>query len=118
MLGGLRECYRTLDVEPGASLEEVKRSYRELVKVWHPDRFTNDPSLQSKAQEKLKPINLAYERVCKGETETNGRRTTASPHSTDGEQQRGQSSSQESHRQAPGNPPPPRPEPSQPEGVK
>ncbi|KAF0177979.1 MAG: heat shock protein DnaJ domain protein [Limisphaerales bacterium] len=64
MLDNLQECYRLLDVEPDASLEEVKRSYRELVKVWHPDRFANDPSLQAKAQEKLKQINLAYERLC------------------------------------------------------
>jgi NADH-quinone oxidoreductase subunit L len=44
----------------------VKRSYRELVKVWHPDRFGGDPKLQHKAQEKLKQINYAYERICKG----------------------------------------------------
>ena len=60
----LSECYRILDVESGASLEEVKRSYRELVKVWHPDRFTHEPKLQQKAQEKLKQINLAYEMIC------------------------------------------------------
>ena len=55
------QCYRILEVEPGASLEEIKRAYRELARVWHPDRFPNDPRLQSKAQEKLKQINLAYE---------------------------------------------------------
>ena len=58
-------CYRILDLEAGASLEEVKRSYRELVKVWHPDRFRGDPKLQAKAEEKLKWINLAYERLSK-----------------------------------------------------
>ena len=62
----LRECYRLLEVEPGAPLDEVKRAYRELVKVWHPDRFTHDPKLQRKAQEKLKQINAAYERICLG----------------------------------------------------
>ncbi|MEI7821720.1 MAG: J domain-containing protein [Verrucomicrobiota bacterium] len=61
----IRECYRILDLEPGASLEEIKRAYRELVKVWHPDRFRSDPKLQAKAGEKLKQINLAYERLCK-----------------------------------------------------
>jgi TPR repeat protein len=60
----IRECYRILDLEPGASLEEIKRAYRELVKVWHPDRFRSDPKLQAKAGEKLKQINLAYERLC------------------------------------------------------
>ncbi len=56
----LRESYRLLEVEPGASPEEVKRAYRDLVKVWHPDRFADDPRLQSRAQEKLKQINFAY----------------------------------------------------------
>src|SRR5689334_6408314 len=57
------ECYRILEVQPGAGWEEVKRSYRELVRVWHPDRFVHDPPLQHKAQEKLKQINLAFQRL-------------------------------------------------------
>jgi outer membrane protein assembly factor BamE (lipoprotein component of BamABCDE complex) len=61
----LQDCYRILELEPTATLEDVKISYRELVKVWHPDRFAHDPKLQHKAQEKLKQINLAYENVCK-----------------------------------------------------
>ena len=48
---------------PGASMEELKTAYRDLVKVWHPDRFAGNPRLQRKAQEKLKEINLAYERL-------------------------------------------------------
>jgi curved DNA-binding protein CbpA len=45
-------------------LEDVKRSYKELVKVWHPDRFASDSKLQQRAGEKIKQINLAYERIC------------------------------------------------------
>jgi len=59
----ISEHYRILDLTPEATQDEVKRSYRELVKVWHPDRFANDPNLQKKAQEKLKRINVAYERI-------------------------------------------------------
>jgi hypothetical protein len=33
----LARCYRVLGLEPGASLEEVKSAYRDLVNVWHPD---------------------------------------------------------------------------------
>ena len=61
----LRECYRLLEVEPGASPEEVKRAYRELVKIWHPDRYSHDPNLQRRTTEKLKLINLAYEQISK-----------------------------------------------------
>ena len=32
-----------------------------MAKVWHPDRFQNDPKLQLRGQEKLKEINAAYE---------------------------------------------------------
>jgi hypothetical protein len=57
----IQDCYRALELEPGASLEQVKQAWRELVKVWHPDRFPNDPNLQLKAQDRLKEINSAYE---------------------------------------------------------
>lgn len=57
------KCFRLLDLKPEASPDEVRRAYRELVKVWHPDRFQNDSSLYAKAQEKLKEINLAYEQI-------------------------------------------------------
>jgi curved DNA-binding protein CbpA len=55
--------YGVLELKPEASPEEIKKAYRDLVKVWHPDRFGNDPALQHKAQEKLKEINAAYERL-------------------------------------------------------
>jgi hypothetical protein len=55
--------YAVLGMPPGASMEELKTAYRDLVKVWHPDRFAGNPRLQRKAQEKLKEINLAYERL-------------------------------------------------------
>jgi TPR repeat protein len=59
----IQNCYRTLDLENGASLEEVKQARRDLAKVWHPDRFPNDPKMQRKANEKLKDINHAYEEL-------------------------------------------------------
>jgi curved DNA-binding protein CbpA len=58
------KCYEILGVNVGASIEEVKQSYRDLVKIWHPDRFDNDPRLQKKASEKLKEINRAYNDIC------------------------------------------------------
>jgi len=59
----LDDSYRLLDLDAGASDEDVKRSWRDLTKVWHPDRFANDPSVQRKAEAKLKAINEAYEAI-------------------------------------------------------
>jgi hypothetical protein len=61
----LRDSYRLLELDAGSSPEAVKRSYRDLVKLWHPDRYSPGSPLQKKAEEKLKEINLAYERIFK-----------------------------------------------------
>ncbi len=53
--------YQVLEIEPGASQDDIKQAYKDLAKVWHPDRFASDPRLQHKAEEKLKQINAAYE---------------------------------------------------------
>ena len=57
----IKDFYRELDLEPGADLTLIRQTYRQLVKVWHPDRFANDEKLQTLANEKLKKIILAYE---------------------------------------------------------
>lgn len=62
-MNDITKCYETLGLKPEASLDEVREAYRDLVKVWHPDRFAHDPKLQLKAQEKLKEINHAYQKI-------------------------------------------------------
>lgn len=62
-----------LELKPGASLEEVKASYRELAQIWHPDRFHGNSKLQQRAHLKLQNINEAYE-VLKDYCERNGHR--------------------------------------------
>src|SRR3972149_2604129 len=59
----LDECYRILGLTSGASPGEIRSAYLDLVKVWHPDRFTHDPKLKLKAQDQLRVINAAYERL-------------------------------------------------------
>jgi hypothetical protein len=51
---------RALDLKPGATREEIKRAYRALAKVWHPDRFDRYKQIRAKAEEKQKTINAAY----------------------------------------------------------
>jgi curved DNA-binding protein CbpA len=50
-----------LGVSFRATPEEVRLAYLDLVKVWHPDRFSHDLRLRRKAQEKLADINEAFE---------------------------------------------------------
>jgi hypothetical protein len=54
-------AYKILGLYPGASQEEVRRQYRDLAQVWHPDRFAHNERLQQKAQRNLKRINEAFE---------------------------------------------------------
>ena len=65
----LTKCYDLLGLSPGASPEELKVAYRDLAKVWHPDRFLHDLRLQEKAQEKLKKINEAYDLLRSGKAQ-------------------------------------------------
>jgi DnaJ-class molecular chaperone len=64
----------TLELKPGASWEEIKVSYRELVQIWHPDRFHGNANLQERSHQKLQNINASYEAL-KYYCEHNGYKT-------------------------------------------
>jgi len=55
--------YQILGLNSGASEEEIKQAHRDLVNVWHPDRFPHNQRLRNKANEKLREINIAYENL-------------------------------------------------------
>ncbi len=54
-------AYRVLGLPPDAPGDEIKTAYRDLVRVWHPDRFGHDERLRHKAERNLQRINDAYE---------------------------------------------------------
>ncbi|MBW3587671.1 MAG: J domain-containing protein, partial [Cyanobacteria bacterium 0813] len=62
-MADINRCYEILEIEPGSSLEEIKRAYRDLAFVWHPDRFAHNDRLQQKAHQRLTEINEAYEQL-------------------------------------------------------
>ena len=57
----IKRRLEVLGLKPGATEDEVKKAYRELVMVWHPDRFASDSPMQARAETKLKELNAAYE---------------------------------------------------------
>ena len=45
--------YRVLGVSPSASDDEVKKAYRKLSRIYHPDANINNP-IKEQAEEKFK----------------------------------------------------------------
>ncbi|WP_448518806.1 J domain-containing protein [Rhodoflexus sp.] len=52
--------YQALELKPGATFEQIKASYKTMIKKYHPDRFPNAPDKQKTAIEITQRINAAY----------------------------------------------------------
>ena len=55
----MKDYYKILEVEPKATIEQIKSQHRFLIHAWHPDKFPNG-ELKDKAEEKIREINEAY----------------------------------------------------------
>lgn len=58
----MRDPYEVLGVSPDASDDEIKKTYRDLARKYHPDNYQNNP-LADLAEEKMKEINQAYDAI-------------------------------------------------------
>ena len=56
-----KRYFEILELHPDASMDELRQAYKDMVNIWHPDRFPNNPRLKGKAEKKLKEVNQAYE---------------------------------------------------------
>lgn len=71
----MKDPYEVLGVPHGASEEEIKKAYKELVRKYHPDKYADNP-LADLAQEKMKEINEAYDTLMKGGATSTTSRTS------------------------------------------
>lgn len=56
------EHYATLGLDPGASMEEIKKAYRKLSMKYHPDKVRHlGEEFREIAEQKMKEINSAYD---------------------------------------------------------
>lgn len=60
----MKDPYQILGINRNASIEEIKKAYRELAKKYHPDNYVGN-ELADLAAEKMKEINEAYDAVTK-----------------------------------------------------
>lgn len=116
MIMNLPAAYQILDLPVGSSLEVVQVRYRQLVKKYHPDRFTNAQDKAS-AEARLKQINQAKEVIQKHWFEAKvkanepipyGAKESAAPHQAKAQAQ------EQSQTKTPPQEPPQAPAPSQP----
>ena len=56
----LAEWYRVLDLNPGAELAQIKTSYRQLMRKYHPDMHAGNPQKQKAATELSMRVTAAY----------------------------------------------------------
>lgn len=57
-----QQYYEVLGLQPGASMEEIKKAYRKLSMKYHPDKVGHlGEEFKKVAEEKMKEINVAYQ---------------------------------------------------------
>lgn len=61
----MKDPYSILGVKHDASDEEIKEAYRNLVRKYHPDNYSDDNPLKDLANEKMQEVNEAYDAIQK-----------------------------------------------------
>lgn len=76
----IEKLIEIFDLDRNYTRTQLEQAYRDLVQVWHPDKYLYNPRLQRKAEEKLKEINNAYELLkdllAKSNTDSKGKVTS------------------------------------------
>ena len=59
----MKDPYSVLGVKHDASDDEIKEAYRNLVRKYHPDNYSDDNPLKDLANEKMQEVNEAYDEI-------------------------------------------------------
>jgi DnaJ-domain-containing protein 1 len=57
----IARAYAALEVPPGSNFETVRKSYRNLMRKYHPDRHTSSPEKQKAANELAQKLTASYD---------------------------------------------------------
>ena len=58
------EAYDVLGLEPAASAEEVRKTYKNLLKKYHPDNNVNDsPQSEKECRQRFERVKEAYDTI-------------------------------------------------------
>ncbi len=58
----MSDPYQVLGVDRNASMDDIKKAYRKLSRVYHPDANINNPN-KAEAEEKFKKVQEAYQQI-------------------------------------------------------
>lgn len=59
-------AYKALEIEPSASIDDIKKAYRRMAMKYHPDKVANlGDDIKKSATEKFRSVNEAYEQLKK-----------------------------------------------------
>ena len=59
----LQHCYFVLDIGVSATVEEVKKAYKDKLHYYHPDKHLDNPVLQKVATNKTREVVEAYNKI-------------------------------------------------------
>jgi hypothetical protein len=57
------KAMQILGLDGNPSPTDIKKAYREQVKIWHPDRYSEGSALQRLAEKNIQDANLAYAHI-------------------------------------------------------